>query len=163
VGSFDVLRPAFLKAKEAGLKITLHLGEVPSNVPENPSLLSIYPDRLGHATVLDDASRAKIYARNLPVEVCMTSNVLCQTVKDYGEHHLKELLEQRHPFALCVRVFMCSLSSEYAIAASTFSLSKSQVFEASVQTIDSIFADEGVKAQLRKEWAGWWDEHRHEN
>lgn len=52
--------------------------------------------------MLDDVSRTEIYARNLPIELCMTSNVLCRTVKDYDEHHIRELLEQGHPFVLCV-------------------------------------------------------------
>lgn len=56
-------------------------------------------------------------------------------------------------------VFMCSLSSEYAIAASTFSLTKAQVYEASLRSIDTIFADDKVKDELKRVWREWWQGH----
>lgn len=103
-GSFDVLKPAFIRAQEHGFKITLHFNEIQENVIEAPSLLSIKPDRLGHATLLDDFCRKTIYEQNIPVEVCMTSNVLCKTVPTFEEHHIKELLSDKHPFVLCVSI-----------------------------------------------------------
>ncbi|ORY90998.1 hypothetical protein BCR43DRAFT_92895 [Syncephalastrum racemosum] len=100
-GSFDALRPAFDRAQAAGFKITLHFNEVQENVVEAPSLLAIHPDRLGHATLLDDFSRQVIYKEAIPVEICMTSNVLCKTVPSYADHHVKALLLEKHPFVLC--------------------------------------------------------------
>lgn len=100
-GSFNALRPAFDRAQAAGLKITLHFNEVQANVAEAPSLLAIRPDRLGHATLLDDFSRQAIYKEAIPVEICMTSNVLCKTVPSYADHHVKTLLLEKHPFVLC--------------------------------------------------------------
>lgn len=35
-------------------------------------------------------------------ELCMTSNVLCQTVANYEDHHLKEAMEHDLPFTLSV-------------------------------------------------------------
>ncbi|CAO3598492.1 unnamed protein product [Absidia cylindrospora] len=102
-GSFETLRPAFERARQQGqFPLTLHFNEVKENMHEAPELLSIYPDRLGHATLLDETSRAIIYERALPVEICMTSNVFSKTVSSYEDHHVKELLEEGHPFILCV-------------------------------------------------------------
>lgn len=101
-GVFEDLKPAFIRAQQEGFKITLHFNEIEENVLEAPSLLSIKPDRLGHATLLDDYSRKTVYEQNIPVEICMTSNVLCNTVKTFEEHHLKDLLNDNHPFVLCV-------------------------------------------------------------
>ncbi|ORX47012.1 Metallo-dependent hydrolase [Hesseltinella vesiculosa] len=102
-GDFDTLKPAFERARQLGFPLTLHFNEVPENIPEAPSLLSVYPSRLGHATLLDDSSRSIIYDRRIPVEVCMTSNVISKTVPSYEEHHLKTLLLEDHPFVICVR------------------------------------------------------------
>ena len=101
-GIFDNLRPAFERAKEHGFPLTLHFNEVEENVAEAPSLLSIKPNRLGHATLLDDFCRKTIYEEKIPIEVCMTSNILCETVATFEEHHIKELLQDKHPFIICV-------------------------------------------------------------
>lgn len=101
-GLFENLRPAFERAKQHGFPLTLHFNEIQENVVESASLLSIRPNRLGHATFLDDYCRKTIYGQNIPIEICMTSNVLCKTVKTFKEHHIKELLVDNHPFILCV-------------------------------------------------------------
>jgi adenosine deaminase len=102
VGLFENLRPAFERAKKHGFPLTLHFNEIVPNMAEAPTLLSIQPNRLGHATFLDDYCRKTIYEQNIPIEICMTSNVLCKTVKSFEEHHIKELLYDNHPFILCV-------------------------------------------------------------
>jgi adenosine deaminase len=104
-GSFLALKPAFERARQqGGFKLTLHFNEVAENIPEAPELLSIRPDRLGHATLLDEYSRTTVYQQAIPVEICMTSNVFSKTVATYEDHHVKQLLEEDHPFILCVSV-----------------------------------------------------------
>lgn len=103
VGLFESLRPAFERAKENGFPLTIHFNEVIENLIEAPSVLSIKPDRLGHATFLDDYCRKTIYKENIPIEICMTSNLVCKTTNNLKEHHIKELLDDHHPFILCVR------------------------------------------------------------
>ncbi|KAI8987498.1 hypothetical protein BDF20DRAFT_930015 [Mycotypha africana] len=102
-GHFENLKPAFERAqKEHGFRVTLHFNEILDNLKEAPSLLSIVPDRLGHATIWDDYCRKTIFERRTPIEICLTSNFLCKTVKSVEEHHVKELLKRNHPFILCV-------------------------------------------------------------
>lgn len=113
-GSFETLKPAFVRAQEQGFPVTLHFNEIQDNVREAPGLLAIKPDRLGHATLLDDFCRKTIYEQNIPVEICMTSNVLCKTVSSFEEHHIKELLNDKHPFVLCVNMpCVCCKVIEY--------------------------------------------------
>lgn len=50
-------------------------------------------------------------------------------------------------------VFRTDLSQEYQLAASTFGLSREAVWNLSQQAIDCIFAQDGVKQQLRQKWA----------
>jgi adenosine deaminase len=54
-----------------------------------------------------------------------------------------------------VGIFFSDLSMEYAIAASTFSLTRQQMYELSSTGIDYLFADDTVKAGLRRKWAEW--------
>jgi adenosine deaminase len=78
--------------------------QIESTISEQASLLEIQPDRVGHATYLDPASRAYLARERVPIEMCMTSNVLCGTVSDYGDHHASEFLQAGHPCVLAVRL-----------------------------------------------------------
>ncbi|GAA5799403.1 hypothetical protein HPULCUR_004818 [Helicostylum pulchrum] len=157
-GSFENLRPAFEKAQANGFPVTLHFNEIRENMVEAPALLSICPNRLGHATYLDDYCRKLIYKENIPIEICMTSNLLCKTVNTYEEHHIRELLNDKHPFILCTDdkgVFFSDLSNEYKLACETFKLTHEELFEISLRSIDAIFSDEKTKNELRQHWLAW--------
>ncbi|GAN00815.1 adenosine deaminase-like protein-like [Mucor ambiguus] len=165
VGLFENLKPAFERAKQHGFPLTLHFNEVLENVAESASLLSIQPNRLGHATFLDDYCRKTIYGQNIPIEICMTSNILCKTVKTVEEHHIKELLVDNHPFILCTDdkgVFFSESSNEYKLAAETFSLSKEELFTITLRSVDAIFADDTIKQSLKQDFLRWKEEHQSE-
>lgn len=134
--------------------MTIHLGEVPDTEQESLSMLECLPDRLGHATYLTDGLRERIFQANLPIEICMTSNVICKTVSSYEEHHIRDFFPA-HPCALCtddMGIFGSPLSAEYAIAARVFSMDNQQIFDLSRKAVDCIFADESVKEGLREIW-----------
>ncbi|KAG9298786.1 hypothetical protein G9A89_012854 [Geosiphon pyriformis] len=161
IGHIDTVKPALIRAKELGFKITIHFGEVSRTIPEHPSMLSIPPDRVGHATHLDSESREFFLRNRIPIEMCMTSNVLCKTVSNYESHHIRDFLNKEHPCVLCTDdkgVFFSDLSTEYAIAASTFSLTRRQLFDISLKCIDCIFGDEKIKENLNNRWQTWWEE-----
>lgn len=40
--------------------------------------------------------------KKIPVEICLTSNVLCQTAASYEDHHVTRLQREKHPFAISV-------------------------------------------------------------
>ncbi|KAI9480241.1 hypothetical protein BDB00DRAFT_857936 [Zychaea mexicana] len=157
-GSFEQLRPAFDKARTEGFHVTLHFNEVKENMVEAPNLLSFGPDRLGHATLLDDYARQTIYANSIPIEICMTSNVVSKTVETFADHHVKDLLKEGHPFVLCTDdkgVFFSDLSNEYAVCSTTFNMTRDQLFEASLRSIDAIFAGPELQSQLKQQWCEW--------
>lgn len=88
-GDAKVLVPAFARAKKAGLKVTVHLGEVgdalagrrpklmveqiPSQIETQADDLLLVPDRLGHATFLSQATTEHILRHKLPIEICVRS------------------------------------------------------------------------------------------
>jgi adenosine deaminase len=44
---------------------------------ETKELLSCEPERLGHATYLDEEAKEVVLARRTCIEICLTSNLLC--------------------------------------------------------------------------------------
>lgn len=40
--------------------------------------------------------------KKIPVEICLTSNVLCKTAASYEDHHIVRLINIDHPIMICV-------------------------------------------------------------
>ncbi|KAM3608873.1 uncharacterized protein V6R79_006032 [Siganus canaliculatus] len=161
VGHGKDLLPALQKARNCGLKLSLHLSEVPSQLEESDLLLNLPPDRIGHGTFLHPEVGGstglvdKVVKNQIPLELCLTSNVKGQTVPCYSNHHFKYWYQLGHPLVLCTDdkgVFCTELSQEYQLAASTFGLSREATWKLSQQAIDSIFAPDAVKQQLKQKW-----------
>ncbi|KAM8751107.1 adenosine deaminase-like protein isoform X1 [Acanthopagrus latus] len=161
VGHGKDLLPALQRAKNCGLKLSLHLSEVPSQLEESDLLLNLPPDRIGHGTFLhpevggSEGLVDKVVKNNIPLELCLTSNVKGQTVPSYSKHHFKYWYQKGHPSVICTDdkgVFSTDLSQEYQLAASTFGLDHEAVWKLSQQAIDCIFAPDSVKQQLKQKW-----------
>uniref|UniRef100_A0A4W6CX03 N6-Methyl-AMP deaminase n=1 Tax=Lates calcarifer TaxID=8187 RepID=A0A4W6CX03_LATCA len=155
VGDGKSLLPALQRAKNCGLKLSLHLliplnqlHLVPSQLEESDLLLNLPPDRIGHGTFLhpevggSQSLVDKVLKNNIPLELCLTSNIKGQTVPCYTEHHFKYWYQLGHPSVICTDdkgVFCTDLSQEYQLAASTFGLSHEAIWKLSHQAIDCIF------------------------
>ncbi|KAG7090529.1 hypothetical protein E1B28_009638 [Marasmius oreades] len=118
-GDMSKLGPYISLAKSAGLGVTLHIAETKDNPPEESlKLLAYKPDRLGHATFLDDEALEIVLKEKICVELCLTSNLLCKTVDSLEAHHIRFYLKHDHPIAVCtddVLPFRNSLLAEYAL------------------------------------------------
>ncbi|XP_071464281.1 N6-Methyl-AMP deaminase isoform X2 [Marmota flaviventris] len=156
----DFLEP-LLEAKKAGLKLALHLSEIPNQNKETQMLLDLLPDRIGHGTFLNSSEEGSlnlvdfVRQHQIPLELCLTSNIKSQTVPSYDQHHFGFWYSIAHPSVICTDdkgVFATYLSQEYQLAAETFNLTKSQVWDLSYESISYIFASDSTRSELRKKW-----------
>ncbi|XP_024138582.1 adenosine deaminase-like protein [Oryzias melastigma] len=161
VGHGKHFLPALERAKNCGLKLSLHLSEVQSQREESELLLNLPPDRIGHGTFLHPEMGGsqslvdKVVKNRIPLELCLTSNIKGQTVPMFSLHHFKYWYQLGHPTVICTDdkgVFCTDLSQEYQLVASTFGLSQKEIWKLSQQAIDCIFAEDAVKQQLKKRW-----------
>ena len=90
--------PLMLKAKQAGLHVTLHSGE--ENVPEAPqhvrvAIEELGAERIGHGiyVIRDPDVMDLIKRENVLLELCPTSNRLTNSVPSIREHPLRKLME----------------------------------------------------------------------
>ena len=90
--------PFFLKAKKAGLAITIHAGEAKGpNAPRTvmDAIEYLGADRIGHGVqiVNDPQTMAFVRDRKIPLELCLTSNVLTQAVPSANQHPFRKLTD----------------------------------------------------------------------
>uniref|UniRef100_A0A0C9RW55 TSA: Wollemia nobilis Ref_Wollemi_Transcript_9671_1593 transcribed RNA sequence n=1 Tax=Wollemia nobilis TaxID=56998 RepID=A0A0C9RW55_9CONI len=151
VGHWQTFLPALTWARKQGLPITLHCGEVP-NRQEIQGMLKFHPERLGHVCCLEDLEWKTLKESDIPVEVCLTSNVRTECVTSIADHHFADLYRVKHPLILCTDdpgVFSTTISREYALAASCFDLTKMELFQLAKHAVNFIFADNKMKETLR--------------
>ncbi|KAH7427991.1 hypothetical protein KP509_10G070500 [Ceratopteris richardii] len=150
VGDWKTFLPALKLAREKGLPITLHCGEVP-NQSEIQNMLSFQPERIGHACCLEESEWAQLLQSSIPVEVCLTSNVRTETVPFLPDHHFASLYNSRHPLIVCTDdpgIFGTDISQEYALAAVCFGLTKENLQFLARNALKHIFANDDVKEEL---------------
>ena len=160
-GNITALVPVLRLVKEKGLKLSVHIAEIPNRIEEGRLLLSVEPDRLGHGTFLHASVGGSqdlvdiVMAKKIPIELCLTSNVKCRTVATYNNHHFAFWKERNHPLIICTDdkgIFSTTLSEEYAIAAKTLSLTVKDLQNLSCKAVQFTFESDSFKRELEKNW-----------
>ncbi|KAJ7610309.1 hypothetical protein DFH06DRAFT_1308768 [Mycena polygramma] len=115
-GDMNKFAMYFANAKRDGLGITLHIAETEENTSADTTrLLEFQPDRLGHATFLDDEAKNLVLKNKPCIEICLSSNLLCKTVSSLDQHHVRYYLRKNHPISICtddILPFQTSLLAE---------------------------------------------------
>ncbi|PLB43522.1 Metallo-dependent hydrolase [Aspergillus steynii IBT 23096] len=155
-GDVAIYGPAFAKAKEHELGVTLHFGEVarPATPGELETLLGFEPDRLGHVIHVPGPVKEEIVRRRLGLELCLSCNVHAQMFDGgFTDHHFGEWWRGAEcPVVLCtddVGFFCSPVSNEYRLAAEHFGLSRTDVLRMCRDSVEVIFGGEEEKARLR--------------
>jgi adenosine deaminase len=152
----DFVQP-ILKAKDAGLKVTIHSGEdtPPSYVIE--TIKNFKPDRIGHGihSMEDMKAVEMLIEKGITLEVNPWSNYLTNSVPKIEAHPLKQL------FDLGLRVTINSddpevletnVNNEYRIAHEILGMSMADIQECNRFAFESSFIDVSKKQ-------GIWDRH----
>ena len=145
------------KAKDAGLKITIHTGEdsPASFVTETIRLAA--PDRIGHGIhIIEDPSAVKLVCeRGITLEVNPWSNYLTNSVRRIEDHPLKKL------FDLGVRVTINSddpevldtnLNNEYRIAHELLGMTFAEIAACNRYACEASFIPGPAKARIASQY-----------
>ncbi|XP_059714199.1 leucine-rich repeat-containing protein 49 isoform X11 [Haemorhous mexicanus] len=150
----DFLEP-LSEAKKAGLKLALHLCEIPNQEEETKILLGLPPDRIGHGTFLNSPAAGSeeivslVQQNHIPIEFCMTSNIKSQTVPSCDKHHFGYWYNLGHPAVLCVN--NCGL--QLVIQTSSIP-EKTKPFEFRINKEQSSFHNRLLQHDLEKNYSG---------
>jgi len=116
----------FREAKDSlGLGVTVHAGETGNPATIRWAVNECKADRIAHAlAAAHDASLLEeLAARDICVEVCLTSNLFSGQVDRLEDHPVRHFIEHAVPFVLCTdnpQVLQTCLSQEYELFLSTF-------------------------------------------
>jgi aminodeoxyfutalosine deaminase len=125
-GPAEWFRDVFAYARDGGLRLTCHAGETMG--PESIwAALEIGAERIGHgiAAVRDEALMRVLRERNIPLEICISSNVCMGLVRSVEEHPVRRLYDAGVPIVLNTddpSFFRTTLTREYELAGRVFGL-----------------------------------------
>jgi aminodeoxyfutalosine deaminase len=130
-GPAEWFAESFAFAKSAGLRLTAHAGE--SMGPESVwAALRLGAERIGHgiAAARDPELMRHLRERDIPLEICITSNLVTGVVARIEDHPVRRLYDAGVPITLNTddpAMFGCTLAEEYLLAARQFGFSESEL------------------------------------
>ncbi len=126
--------PMFMRARKAGLNITVHAGE--ADYPEAPKVVMdainlLGAQRIGHGFQIHRDRTAMEFVRDkkIPLELCPTSNWLIGAVLSINQHPFRKLMEFGIPVTINTDdpgVFKIDLRHEYQALAQNLDLSPTE-------------------------------------
>jgi aminodeoxyfutalosine deaminase len=150
-GPAEGFRDLYKKAADNGLRLTAHAGETTG--PESVwGALNIGAERIGHAlSAAKDPELLEVMAqKQVPVEMCITSNLRTGACKEMQEHPVKKFFDQGLMITLSTddpAMFQTSLNKEFEIAQQEFSFTEDHLRELARNSIEASFLP--VEKKLR--------------
>jgi adenosine deaminase/aminodeoxyfutalosine deaminase len=139
----------FSFARSAGLRLTAHAGE--SGGPESiRAALALGAERIGHgiAAARDPELIALLRERDIPLEICITSNLVTGVVQRLEDHPVRRLFDAGVPIVLNTddpAMFGCTLVGEYRLAARQFGFSEAELRGIAANGFRYAFAGGSIK------------------
>ncbi len=149
----ELFRRAFEVAREAGLPSVPHAGETVGPESIRGALRDLNAVRIGHGvSCLEDPDLvAELRERQIPLEVCPTSNVCLKVAPSFAEHPLPRLLDAGLYVTLNSDdppMFETTLTDEYLKASSAFGLGAPEVEDLVLKAAQATLLGEEEKKDL---------------
>jgi aminodeoxyfutalosine deaminase len=130
-GPAEWFAEVFAFAKSEGLHLVAHAGEGTS-AQSIWAALELGAERIGHgiSAIEDEALLRHLRERDIPLEICITSNLVTGVVKRLEDHPVRRLFDAGVPITLNTddpAMFGCTLVGEYELARQKFGCSDAEL------------------------------------
>ena len=146
----ELFRELYARAKDHGLRLTAHAGE--SSGPRSilGALEALKAERIGHGlTAYQDCElMARLAESQVPIEICLTSNLRTGCCATAAQHPLKTYYDLGLMVTLNTddpAMFETTLSREYQVAQETFGFADAQLRELAMNSFRASFLPEERK------------------
>jgi aminodeoxyfutalosine deaminase len=149
----ELFREVYEHAASKGLKLTAHAGEAVGPESIWTALRGLKPDRVGHGLhAIDDPELVRYLAeKQIPVEVCITSNVVTGCCTALAEHPVRKLFDAGVLVVLNTDdpdMFHTDLTNEYRIARDVFGFTNDELRELAKNSFRASFLPESRKQDM---------------
>ena len=150
-GPAEGFRDLYKKAADKGLRLTAHAGETTG--PESVwGAINIGAERIGHGlSAANDPELMEVMAqKQVPVEMCITSNLRTGACKELQEHPVRKFFDEGLMITLSTddpAMFQTSLNKEFEIAQQEFNFTEDHLRELARNSIEASFLP--VEKKLR--------------
>jgi aminodeoxyfutalosine deaminase len=145
-------RESYALAKKNGLHLLAHAGE--SVGPESIwAAVNIGAERIGHGltAIADNDLMEMLAERQIPIEVCISSNVRTGCCRKLSEHPVKKMFDAGLMVTLNSDdppMFGTSLAREYQLAQDAFGFTNEQLRELARNSFEASFLEAGKKLKF---------------
>jgi aminodeoxyfutalosine deaminase len=149
----EQFREVYAHAANNGLRLTVHAGETVGPESIWGALRELKPDRIGHGlhAIEDPALVRHLADKQIPVEVCITSNVMTGCCRAIEEHPVRKLFDAGVLVVLNTDdpdMFRTTLIGEYQIAQQVFGFTEAELRELARNSFRASFLPEDRKREM---------------
>ncbi|MGB9357283.1 MAG: adenosine deaminase [Acidimicrobiia bacterium] len=167
IGGFEAAHPpeqfagVYNDAREAGFRLTAHAGEEAGPESVWGALLALGAERIGHGVRAIEDPRLIEYLveRQIPLEVCPTSNLRTGVVAHWDQHPVGRLIDAGVKVTINTddpAMFDATLAEEFSILEGQFGLDDAAIKRLSLAVVESSWADEAKRVSLTERVEDWW-------
>jgi adenosine deaminase len=155
----DVYGPIFTRARDAGLGITVHAGEVSGPETVRTAVEDLHATRVGHGirSIEDPAVIDLLRERDILLEVCVTSNLQTRAAASLEAHPIRGLAEAGVRVSVNTDdpgVSAITLTDEYLLLLNRLSFTRGQIGQFNAEAARGAFTDgrtrDAVQAAIRQ-------------
>jgi adenosine deaminase/aminodeoxyfutalosine deaminase len=148
-----LFRDVYARAAKSGLRLTVHAGETVGPESIWSALRDLRTDRIGHGLHASNDPELVAYLaeKQVPVEACITSNVLTGCCASVDQHPIRKLFDAGMLVTLNTDdpdMFRTSLVREYQLAQDAFGFSEAELRRLAMNSFQASFLPEDKKREF---------------